>query len=157
MTLNEPHLQLDHCLTCTIIVIFRTIFQLCHSHLAWRQPYTWHICLCSFRWPWPWCKVTVGRQKINFELSRQLRNLKLATTVGHFFTWPWLWRHLYGLVTFLFLLLKTYENSIRLFHMCIISCRLWLMKCRHTLFIISCRLWPWNVVTRCLSFHADCD
>ena len=37
--------------------------------IEWHDDtYAWHICLCSFRWPWP--KVIVGRQ--------------LAITVGHF-------------------------------------------------------------------------
>ena len=37
--------------------------------------YAWHIvCSCSFRGPWPWYKVIVGRQRQTFsvEWSRQL-------------------------------------------------------------------------------------
>ena len=48
-----------------------------------------YICPCSFRWPWPWCKVTVSRQmqKISVECSLQVSkqiSVKFATRVGNF-------------------------------------------------------------------------
>ena len=65
--------------TKTIIVIYRAIFKLRHSTLEW----------CSFRWPWPWCKVTVGLQRqINrrriISTAKQALSIKLTTTVGPF-------------------------------------------------------------------------
>ena len=40
----------------------------------------WHICSCLFWWPWPWCKVIVGRQsqKFSVELSQLGRSLFLC-------------------------------------------------------------------------------
>ena len=44
---------------------------------------------CSFRWPLPWCKVTVGRQRQKnqrciFSATKQAISIKMTTTVGHF-------------------------------------------------------------------------
>ena len=41
----------------------------------------------SFWWPWPWCKVTVGRQRKKFSVistSKQVISIKLATSVRYF-------------------------------------------------------------------------
>ena len=49
-----------------------------------------HICPCSFCWPWPLCKVTVGQERkksasnyLNILASNI--SIKLDTTVGHFY------------------------------------------------------------------------
>ena len=51
--------------------------------------WTPYICSCSFWWAWPWCKVTVGRQRQNFSVelfltTKDAASIKLATTVGLF-------------------------------------------------------------------------
>ena len=50
------------------------MFKLLLLNLAWLYIKTWHICPCSFRLPWHWWKVIVGRRrhKFNVELCRQL-------------------------------------------------------------------------------------
>ena len=58
-------------------------------HDLW-MPYTLILVL----WPWPWCKVTVGRQKRNnqrcmLSTTEQAMCIKIAAEVGHF-TWHWL-------------------------------------------------------------------
>ena len=75
-------------LTCSITATYR-------SALSYGIP-TWHdgrcmrgiiICSCSLRWPWPCCKVTVGRQMHNdqrwiISTTNQALSIKLAATVG---------------------------------------------------------------------------
>ena len=58
-----------------------------HLNLAQQLTYAWHTWSCPFRW--------------------RTINIKLATTAGLFFsfftiTWPWLWKHLYGLISLFF-------------------------------------------------------
>ena len=57
---------------------------------AINQTYAWHICSCSIRLPWPWCRVIVGRAKANIQCwiistTKQAASITLATTVGLFF------------------------------------------------------------------------
>ena len=63
---------------------------------------------CSFRWPWSWRKVRVGRQRQTFSIenistTKQASAIKLATNGKTFITWPWLWKRIYGLTSLLFL------------------------------------------------------
>ena len=122
--------QSDTCLTCrpTALAISRTVFKLWHSNvfvpkstecyrdvnlILWigrLMHGMYYICSCSFRLPWTWCKVIVGRQRQNFspELSRQVSKQQ-ATTVGLFYvtltlkTFIWFHQLVLSVVTALFL------------------------------------------------------
>ena len=78
----------------------------------------WHICSCSFWWPWPWCKVIVGwqRQKFSVELFWQLSKQQELTCFNgrQHFTWPWLCKHIWldHLVFSCFLFPWTWYNGI---------------------------------------------
>ena len=84
-----------------------------------------YICPCPCRWPWPWYKLTLGRQmnKMSAELSRQQSKLE-ACSVKLCFTWPWLWKHVYGLAN-LFSILNSQAR--------------WVLS---TLSLASCSSWP---------------
>ena len=93
----------------------QTIFTLWHSTFK-RLGMTVDLCMalyykCSFEWPWPLSKVTVGHPgpKISVELSQQL-----TTTVGHclcdldfeniynFMAWPACLNYIFNFYFFLF-------------------------------------------------------
>ena len=61
------HAWLPACTTVNQFLLRGLKFWFIHQHFL-------YICSCSFRLPWPWCKVTVGqqRQKIGNDLSRQI-------------------------------------------------------------------------------------
>ena len=79
----------------------QSIFTLWHLNLACRLTNACYICSCSFWWPWPWCKVTVYRQR---------KNTALNSTVG-LFTWHWLCKRLYGWVNLFLVSMQCTENS----------------------------------------------
>ena len=87
-------------LTCNI---YRAIFKLLHSDLAWpidgRPIHSISICSCLFQWPWPWCQVS-GSAKAQIQCwiisTTKATTIKLATMVGHFLC-DRLCKRLYGL------------------------------------------------------------
>ena len=62
----QVRLKLDYFLTCNILDNISAVTFKCSMALDLWMPYT---CYCSFWWPWPWCKVTVGRQRWKFNVA----------------------------------------------------------------------------------------
>ena len=89
----------SRCMLLIGLSVFSTVIVFC-LHAIFKLLQTWNdgrlmdaiiMCWCSFQWPRPWCKVTVGQQRqkqisIDFtSTTKQTISIKLATTVAHFF------------------------------------------------------------------------
>ena len=72
-------------------------------------------------------EVIVGRQRQKFSLiiltTKQATSIKLCTMVGHFFTWPWLCKCLYGLTSlFVWLCLPVCPVVYIFFYLSVSAC-----------------------------------
>ena len=97
---SELSIKLDTFLTCTIIVIYRTIFKLCQTCHDGR------LCMACFMLVSMTVTLMQGslglaEEKLSVQLSRQVSK-QYTCSVKFCFIWPWLWKHVYDL-TCLFL------------------------------------------------------